>query len=84
MLGALEHHVLDEMRNSGLVRLLFTRAGADPQAHRDAADVRHPFSDNAYTIGQDLAFDFPGFRLARLTRHLYSSYREGFQGRVIS
>ena len=81
VLGALEHHVLDEVRQAGFVQLLFARARGDPQADRDAAHVRHPLGDDAHTIGQNLALDLARFGLvsglARLASHLFPSYRAG-------
>jgi hypothetical protein len=69
--GALEHHVLDEMRKAGFVQRLLARAGADPKAHRNTPDVRHPLGDDAHTVGQNLALDLPGlgFGLSRCARH---------------
>ena len=54
VLGALEHHVLDEVRKTGLVQFFFARTGADPDPDRDAAHVRHPLGDDADTVGRAL------------------------------
>ena len=40
-LGALEGHVLEEMRDAVLARLFVARAGADPEPERHAFEVRH-------------------------------------------
>ena len=65
VLGALEHHMLDKVGKAGLVQFFLARAGADPQANRNAADMRHSLGDDAYTVGQNLALDFPGFALMK-------------------
>src|SRR5919204_2135375 len=46
-LGSLEQQVLDEVRDPGLPVRLVARAGADPEAERDRADVVEPFGDQA-------------------------------------
>src|SRR3546814_7509535 len=40
-LGALEHHVLEQMRYAVQLRRLVARAGADPGAEGDGGDARH-------------------------------------------
>src|SRR3546814_9532900 len=40
-LGALEHHVLEQMRDAVQLRRLVARAGADPGAEGDGGDARH-------------------------------------------
>ena len=57
--GALEQHVLDEMRDAVLLRRFAARAGADPDADRDGAHVRHGFGDHADAVGERGHFDVP-------------------------
>ena len=57
--GALEQHVLDEVRDAVLLGRLAARAGADPHPHRDRAHVRHGFGDHADAVGQRGHFDVP-------------------------
>ena len=44
--GALERHVLEEMRDAVLVRVLVAAAGADPDAERGAFQMRHRVGDD--------------------------------------
>src|SRR5207248_2016792 len=44
---ALEEQVLDEVRDSGALRRLVARAGADPEADRDRADAGDALADHA-------------------------------------
>ena len=52
-LGALEDHVLDEMGDAIDLGHLVARAGANPDAHGDGADVVHFFGKNRKPVGQD-------------------------------
>ena len=47
---ALEAQVLDEVRDAGLALGLVARAGADVDAHRDRARVRHRRGDHAQAV----------------------------------
>ena len=48
--GAFEEHVLDEVRDAVLLGRFVARSGADPDADRDGADMRHDFGDDADTV----------------------------------
>src|SRR5579863_2672524 len=50
LLGALEHHVLDEMRDPALVHRFFTRAGSDPDAYGNAAYPRHTLGNDPHSV----------------------------------
>ena len=46
---ALERHVLEQMRDAVLVRLLVAAAGTDPDAERGAFEMRHGVGDDHET-----------------------------------
>ena len=50
VLGSLKQHVLDEVRNPVLVRILVARPGLHPNSHRDRADVLHLFRDHGQAV----------------------------------
>ena len=52
MLGPLEDHVLDEMRNAVPLLVFVARAGLDPDPDRDGADVLHLLGDDGQPVGQ--------------------------------
>src|SRR5882724_4160931 len=52
VLGPLEQHMLDEMRNSSFFERLFARPRADPNADGNAAHVRHLFGDDSNAVGE--------------------------------
>ena len=45
-LGALERHVLEQMRDAVLVRPLVAAAGPDPDAERGGLQMRHAVGDD--------------------------------------
>ena len=45
-LGALERHVLEQMRDAVLVRQFVAAARADPDAERDGLQMRHAVGDD--------------------------------------
>ncbi len=51
--GALEDHVLDEVGDAVDFGQLVARAGPNPDAHGDGADVVHFFGQNRKPVGQD-------------------------------
>ena len=55
--SALEHHVLDKMRDAVPLGILVAGAGFDPDADRNRADVLHLFGDNRETIRQHFTPD---------------------------
>src|SRR5579885_2260797 len=55
--SALEHHVLNEMRDAVPLRIFVAGTALDPNADRDRADVFHLFSDDRQPIGQDFAMN---------------------------
>ena len=57
---ALERHVLDEMRQSVLVRLLVTGAGADPDPKGRGGDFGHSFGCDREAIRKPRDVDPPG------------------------
>ena len=57
--GALEQHVLDEVRDAVLLRRFAARAGAHPDAHRNRAHVRHGFRDHAHAVSERGHLDIP-------------------------
>ena len=61
MLGALEHHVLNEMRNPIELRILIARSAVYPNPNGDRADVLHLFGNDGQPVGQDFAMDIPEF-----------------------
>ena len=74
--GALERHVLEQMRNAMLVRLLVAAAGADPDAERSGLQMRHRVSHDRETTGQTRDFDAHATtpsRAARLVDRIWRS-----------
>ena len=51
-LGALERHVLEQVRDAVLVLPLVARAGRHPDAERHGLDVRHVVGDHAQAVRQ--------------------------------
>ena len=58
---ALEHHVLDKMRNAIPFGIFVARAGLEPDADRDRADVRHLLGDDGQPVRQNLTTNAAGF-----------------------
>ena len=57
VVGALEEHVLDEVRDAGVLGRLVTRAARQPDADRHRSDVRHRFGHETKTVREGLAAD---------------------------
>ena len=57
-LGALEEQVLDEVRDAGLASALVARAGADPVADGDRADVVEPLGDHPLAESSSVSIQF--------------------------
>ena len=57
VLGALEEHVLDEMRDAVLGGSFAARAGLDPDTERHTAHVRHLLTDDTHSVFQGCCFD---------------------------
>ena len=55
--GALEEHVLDEVRDAAARLGLVARAARQPHADRHRADVRHRLGDEPQTVVEDFADD---------------------------
>ena len=55
--GALEEHVLDEMRDAALLGGLVARAARQPDADADRTDVRHPLGEEAKAVVEHVADD---------------------------
>ena len=55
--SALEEHVLDEVRDAGLLGGLVARAARQPDADGDRTHMRHPLGGEADTVGQHGATD---------------------------
>ena len=62
-LGALEDHVLNEMREAVILRRFTARSRSQPDAHRDRTHVRHLLRDDYESVRQFRAFDIT-YRLA--------------------
>ncbi len=62
ILSPLEHHVLDEMRNSVFRPLLYPRPTPNPHPERNRTDVRHRFRDDPYSVGEVRPFNFSNLR----------------------
>ena len=61
--GALEQQVLEEVRRTGLLGLLVTRAGAHPEADAHRAGVVHPLGGQGQARRQNLGADHRRRRL---------------------
>ena len=57
--GALEQHVLDEVRDAVALRDFAPRAGAYPDAHRNRPHMRHALADDAQPVRERGHFDIP-------------------------
>ena len=55
--GALEEHVLDEVRDAALLLRLMTRPPREPHADADGAHVWHPLREETQAIREDVADD---------------------------
>ena len=55
VLGALEHHVLDEVRDAVPLQVFVAGTGLDPDPDRGGANVLHLLGDEDQPVGQDLA-----------------------------
>ena len=53
-LRSLEHHVLDKVGDAIPLRIFVARAGLEPDADRDRADVGHLLGDHGQAVRQDL------------------------------
>ena len=60
-LRALEHHVLDEVRDAVPFGIFVARAGLEPDADRDRADVGHLLGDDGQAVRQNLTTNVAGF-----------------------
>ena len=58
--GALEDHVLDEVGDAVEGGGLVARAGGDPDAHGDGADVGDGFGEDEQAVGEDGPADVAG------------------------
>jgi len=63
-LGAFKDHMLDEVSDAVLIGSFAARAGADPNADRDGADVRHGLGNDDETVGENALLN-----VARLVGH---------------
>src|SRR6266581_5349792 len=63
-LGAFKDHVLDEVGDAVLIGSLAARAGADPNAYGNRADVQHGLGNDYETVGENALLD-----VARLVTH---------------
>ena len=61
LFGALERHMLEEMRGAVLAGVLVAGAGGDVGAERDGLDAVHPFADDGEAGGQPGDADGVGF-----------------------
>ena len=66
--GALEQHVLDEMRDAAALVALVPRPAHQPDADRHRPHMRHRLGDEAQTVVQNLANDHALRRLVTSTR----------------
>ncbi len=57
--GALEEHVLDEVRDAVLLGRFLAGPGVDPHAHRDRAHVGHGFGNHADAVRERGHIDVP-------------------------
>ena len=74
--GALERHVLEQMRNAVLVRPLVAAAGADPDAERGGLQMRHRIGHHDEAGGKTRDFDAHAAapsRAARLVERIWRS-----------
>ena len=69
--GALEEHVLDEMRDTALLDRLVARAAREPDTNAHRTDMGHPLREETETVGKHVAND-------RCLRH------SGFRDRVVA
>src|SRR5690606_21895277 len=56
LIGALEEHVLDEMRDAALRGGFVARTARQPHADRHRSHLRHPFGDETEPVVQDLSY----------------------------
>ena len=61
--GALEDHVLEEVGDAVDGERLVARAGVDPDAHGDGAEVRHLLGEDEEAVGQGGGADVAEVRL---------------------
>ena len=54
---ALEEHVLDKVRDAGVLARLVARAAREPDADRHRSDVRHRLGDETKAVRERLAAD---------------------------
>ena len=55
--GALEQHVLDEMRDAAALGRFVPRPARQPDADADRADLRHPLGENPKTVIENVSDD---------------------------
>ena len=55
--GALEEHVLDEMRDAAALGRLVPRAARQPDADADRAHLRHPLGEDAKAVIENVSDD---------------------------
>ena len=58
--GALEHHVFDEVGDAVPFRIFVARAGLQPDADGDGADVGHLLGDDGQAVRQNLTTNVAG------------------------
>ena len=61
MLGSLEDHVFDEMRDAIPLRVLVARSGLHPDANGDRTNVLHLLGNHGQPVGQDFALNVAYF-----------------------
>ena len=64
--GALERHVLKEMRNAVLLDPLVTATGSNPDAQRGRGQTRHVLGHDANAVGQSVKFNRHFARFSRI------------------
>ena len=55
--GALEQHVLDEMRDAAALGRFVARSAGQPDADADRTDLRHPLGENAKAVIENVSDD---------------------------
>ena len=55
--GALEEHVLDEVRDAAALGRFVARPARQPDADADRADLRHPLGENAEAVIENVSDD---------------------------
>jgi hypothetical protein len=79
---ALEEHVLDEVRDAGVIGRLVARAARQPDADGDRPHVRHPLGGETDTVGKHGSTDIGCGHVGILPR--LSDYGRGNYPKIIS